>query len=86
VTSLDWKDAPVTKVICVCGNVKKVDIIHAVVRGARGLDDIKRETGACANTRETNAACRNCRADVEKMIEYYGALAEAMGGGGRRGL
>jgi NAD(P)H-nitrite reductase large subunit len=75
---LNWKDAPVTRTICNCKNVTKKDIIHAINQGARNLDDIRRMTEACMNTRERNPYCMNCRVDVEEMIAYYGAMADAL--------
>ena len=78
--AVDWKDAPVTKVICRCKRVTKVDIIHAINRGARSLDDIRSMTEACMDTHANNSACMNCHVDVGKMIEYYGTMADALKG------
>jgi NAD(P)H-nitrite reductase large subunit len=75
---LNWKDSPVSRKICHCANVTKKDIIHAINRGARSLDDIKRMTGACVNDRTTCNACMNCYIDVQEMIDYYAKLADAL--------
>jgi NAD(P)H-nitrite reductase large subunit len=75
---VNWKDAPVAKTICRCKNVTKKDIIHAINRGARSLDDMREMTGACMNSHERDPACMNCSEDVEEMIRYYGALADAL--------
>jgi NAD(P)H-nitrite reductase large subunit len=58
--------------------VTKEDIIHAVNKGARSLDDMRGMTGACMNSHERDPACMNCSVDVEEMIRYYGALADAL--------
>lgn len=75
---LNWKDAPVSREICRCANVTKKDIIHAINRGARSLADIADMTGACRNNRERVNTCMNCYIDVQEMIGYYSALADAL--------
>jgi hypothetical protein len=58
--------------------VTKKDIIHAINKVARNLDDIRGMTGACMNSHERDPACMDCSADVAEMIRYYGALADAL--------
>jgi NAD(P)H-nitrite reductase large subunit len=75
---LNWKDASVSREICHCANVTKKDIIHAINRGARSLDDIGSMTGACLNNRAKDNACMNCCVDVLEMIDYYSEVADAL--------
>ncbi|MDR1136802.1 MAG: (2Fe-2S)-binding protein [Synergistaceae bacterium] len=75
---LNWKDSPVSRKICRCGNVTKKDIIHAINGGARNLADIQKMTGACRNNRAKDNTCMNCYIDVLEMIDYYGAMADAL--------
>ncbi|MDR1509527.1 MAG: (2Fe-2S)-binding protein [Synergistaceae bacterium] len=75
---LNWKDAPISRVICHCDGVTKEDIIFAINDGARSLEDIARMTGACRNSREKVNTCMNCRIDVQEMIDYYAAMADAL--------
>jgi hypothetical protein len=58
--------------------VTKKDIIHAINRGARSLPDIVSMTGACRNSRGKVSTCMNCYVDVQEMIDYYAALADAL--------
>jgi NAD(P)H-nitrite reductase large subunit len=58
--------------------VTKKDIIYAINGGARSLDDIRTMTSACVNTHALDALCMDCHVDVEEMVRYYGAMADAL--------
>lgn len=75
---MNWKDAPVTKIICHCEKVTKKKIIVAINQGARSLDGIREATGACAHCREQDPSCMDCRAEVAEMLAYYAPLADAL--------
>jgi NAD(P)H-nitrite reductase large subunit len=75
---VNWKDAPVTRNVCRCKSVTKLDVIQAINQGARSLDGIREITGACADTHERNPACMNCHIDVAEMLKYYGEVADAL--------
>jgi len=48
--------------LCVCNEVKKLDIIKAIINGATSVDDIKRKTYATMGS-----GC--CKQQVERLIE-----------------
>lgn len=76
---MDWKDMNVHSPICYCMQVTKKEIIIAISKGARSLDDIRQMTGACTGNKchTTNPSGRCCGEDIQAMIEYYGPLVEA---------
>lgn len=77
---MNWKDAPVSRLVCYCKRVTKGQIIRAIANGARDLEDIKRETSACTGTTcETeNPSGECCMKVILEMLGYYAPLAEAL--------
>lgn len=77
---MDWKDSPVSGIICHCKKVKKLEIILAIRNGARTLDDLRNTTGAGTGDqcRFLNPAGRSCNPDLQEMLDYYAPFAEAI--------
>lgn len=77
---MNWKDAPVSRVVCYCKSISKEDIICAIANGARNLDDIRRMTSACTgeNCETVNPSGECCGKDVLEMIGYYAPFSEAL--------
>ena len=47
---------------CYCTGVMKDDVVAAVQRGCRTLDEVRSATGACSG-------CRSCRPELEALIK-----------------
>ncbi|EHM10808.1 NAD(P)H-nitrite reductase [Thermanaerovibrio velox DSM 12556] len=57
-------------VVCWCSNVTEGDIIRAVEKGARTLEDVKAMTGACTLMRckELHPEGRCCSKDIRDLL------------------
>ncbi|MEG0283923.1 MAG: (2Fe-2S)-binding protein [Erysipelotrichales bacterium] len=58
------------KMICYCSNVSESDIIEAINKGARNIDDIREMTSACtiSNCLEMNPKKRCCSQDIIEVL------------------
>ncbi|MEG0284384.1 MAG: (2Fe-2S)-binding protein [Erysipelotrichales bacterium] len=59
--------------ICYCSNVSKKDIIEAIDKGAKTIDDIREMTSACtiSNCIEMNPKKRCCSSDIIEVLNKY---------------
>lgn len=76
-----WKDASVEMTICYCNDVKKKDIILAIVGGARNIKDITEKTGASrcsASCGSESANGRCCEADIREMLDFYAPIVDQL--------
>ena len=76
-----WKDASVEMTICYCNDVKKKDIILAIVGGARNIKEIAEKTGAsrCSPSCEgkiQNGRC--CEVDIREMLDFYAPIVDQL--------
>lgn len=78
---MKWKDASVEMTICYCNEVRKKEIILAIVAGARGVGEIGQKTGAL----RCSASCgsetphgRCCEEDLREMLDFYAPIADQL--------
>ncbi|MFA5793798.1 MAG: (2Fe-2S)-binding protein [Candidatus Brocadiia bacterium] len=65
--------APDKTIICWCNKVTKGEIIDAIRKGSRTLEDIKKATGANAGNKckTTNPKGICCAGDIKILLEYW---------------
>lgn len=51
-------------IICHCLNISEADIVDAINKGAKTLDDVQDATGA-------GSACGSCLSDIEELLEKH---------------
>ena len=61
------------KVICYCSNVTEGEIVQAISRGARSLNDIRELTGACtlAKCKEMSPRATCCSPLIMEILDKY---------------
>jgi len=61
------------KVICYCSNVTEGEIVQAISRGARSLNDIRELTGACtlAKCKEMSPRGTCCSPLIMEILDKY---------------
>lgn len=60
-------------IVCYCSNVTKGEIIDALNKGAKTLDDIRKMTGACTKgeCKELSPRGKCCSPVIMQVIEEY---------------
>lgn len=56
-------------IVCLCRRVSDKDLRRAMNNGARTLDELTHETGACAH-------CRCCESCIQEMLDGSSATCE----------
>ncbi len=64
-----------SKIICYCKNVSETEILDAIKKGAKSLNDIQKQTGACTvnQCKELNPTGKCCSGDIEKLLNIESA-------------
>lgn len=78
---MNWKDVSVEMTICYCNDVKKKDIIFAIVAGARSVKDIVKKTGAPRCSTSCGSVTPHgqcCEVDIREMLDFYGPIVDQL--------
>ncbi len=59
-----------SKTICYCKNVSEAKILDSINKGAKSLQDIQENTGACTGNqcKDLNPSGKCCSVDIENLL------------------